>query len=181
MITAAVDGSSLSNPGPAGWAWYVDDGCWASGGWPVATNNRGELMALLALLRAGAAAGLADEPLMVLADSQYVINAVTKWMPNWKRRGWRKADGKAVLNADMMMALDEAMRGRQVKFTWVKGHAGHLMNEMVDELARSAATAYQDGRRPDSGPGFGGLTGAETPMPAAEASAIGKASQQRLF
>ena len=172
MITAAVDGSSLSNPGPAGWAWYVDDGRWASGGWPRATNNRGELMALLALLRASEAAGLAGEALAVLADSQYVINAVTKWAPGWKRRGWRKADGKPVLNADMMMALDAAMRGRQVKFTWVKGHAGNELNEMVDELARSAATAFQDGRQPYSGPGFRGLTGAEEPMPAAD-TAVG--------
>jgi len=171
VITAAVDGSSLSNPGPAGWAWYVDKDRWASGGWRRATNNRGELMALLALLRATEAAGLADEPLSVLADSQYVINSVTKWSPGWKRRGWRKADGKPVLNVDMMIALDDAMLGRPVRFTWVKGHAGHPMNEAVDELARDAALAYQAGETPLGGPGFGGFTGGVPPMPAAESIA----------
>ena len=166
MITAAVDGSSLSNPGPAGWAWYVDDGCWAAGGWPSATNNRGELMGLLALLRATAAAGLAVEPLRVLADSQYVINSVTKWLPGWKRRGWRKGDGKPVLNADLMQALDEALVGRPVTFQWVKGHAGNPLNEAADEHARAAATAYQAGTTPASCPGFFGVTGAETPVAA---------------
>ena len=168
MITAAVDGSSLSNPGPAGWAWYVDDGCWACGGWPSATNNRGELTALLALLRATAAAGRAGEPLRVLADSQYVINSVSKWMPGWKRRGWRKGDGKPVLNADLMQALDAAMTGRAISFQWVKGHAGHPLNEAADDRARAAATAYQAHLTPPTGPGFGGLTGAETPIAAAD-------------
>jgi len=175
-----VDGSSLSNPGPAGWAWYVDDGCWAAGGWPSATNNRGELMALLALLRATATAGLASEPLLVLADSQYVINSVTKWMPGWKRRGWRKGDGKPVLNADLMQALDEAMNGRPVAFQWVKGHAGHPLNESADELARAAATAYQAGTTPPSGPGFSGATGAETAVAAKAATPPG-AVQGHLF
>jgi len=177
VITAAVDGSSLSNPGPAGWAWYVDRNHWASGGWRRATNNRGELMALLALLRATAAAGMADEPLSVLADSQYVINSVTSWMPGWKRRGWRKADGKPVLNADMMAALDDALRARQVRFTWVKGHAGHQLNEAVDELAHDAALAYQAGELPPGGPGFGGFTGGVPPMSAAES----KPEQNLLF
>jgi len=180
VIIAAVDGSSLSNPGPAGWAWYVDDGCWASGGWPSATNNRGELMALLALLRATATAGLASEPLRVLADSQYVINSVTKWMPGWKRRGWHKGDGKPVLNADLMQALDEALRGRPVAFDWVKGHAGHPLNEAADERARAAATAYQAGTTPSSGPGFNGATGAETQV-AARASASSGELQAQLF
>jgi len=178
VITAAVDGSSLSNPGPAGWAWYVDDERWACGGWPSATNNRGELMALLALLRASASAGLGEEPLRVLADSQYVINAVTKWMANWKRRGWRKADGKPVLNADLMKALDTAMQHRLVRFTWVKGHAGNPLNETVDELAHSAALAFQAGGRPEPGPGFSGHTGAAPSMPAADAVPV---SQEFLW
>ncbi|WP_315503958.1 RNase H family protein, partial [Actinomyces radicidentis] len=100
-IIAAADGSALGNPGPAGWAWYVDESCWAAGGWPESTNNRGELTALLELLRATAHTG---EDLLVQADSQYVINSVTKWMKGWKRRGWRKADGKPVLNDDLMKA-----------------------------------------------------------------------------
>lgn len=150
-IIAAADGSALGNPGPAGWAWYVDESCWAAGGWPESTNNRGELTALLELLRATAHTG---EDLLVQADSQYVINSVTKWMKGWKRRGWRKADGKAVMNGDLMKALDEALVGRTVRFEWVKGHAGHAANERADELARAAATAYQRGTAVPSGPGW---------------------------
>ena len=73
-ITAAVDGSSLGNPGPAGWAWVISEDCWDAGGWPSGTNNLGELNAVLELLKATAQAGLADEDLHILADSQYAIN-----------------------------------------------------------------------------------------------------------
>lgn len=180
MITAAVDGSSLSNPGPAGWAWYVDPTCWACGGWASATNNRGELTALLALLRATAATGRAGEPLLVLADSQYVINSATKWLPGWKRRNWRKSDGKPVLNADLMQALDQALLGRAVTFQWVKGHAGHRLNEAADEAARGAATCYQAGTMPDSGPGFDGVTGGEMAV-TASATVAPTSSQASLF
>ncbi|MGB3955416.1 MAG: ribonuclease H, partial [Brooklawnia sp.] len=152
MIVAAVDGSSLSNPGPAGWAWYIDDDNWEAGGWPSGTNNKGELQAVLSLLRA--TKPVADEPLKVLCDSQYVINSVTRWMPGWKRRGWRKADGKPVLNQDLLKALDEELRGRDVSFEWVRGHAGHAMNEAADERARAVAMAYQTGGTIDRGPGL---------------------------
>lgn len=150
-IIAAADGSALGNPGPAGWAWYVDESCWAAGGWPESTNNRGELTALLELLRATAHTG---EDLLVQADSQYVINSVTKWMKGWKRRGWRKADGKPVLNDDLMKAIDAALVGRTVRFEWVKGHAGHPANERADDLARAAATAFQRRTAVPSGPGW---------------------------
>lgn len=152
MIVAAADGSSLSNPGPAGWAWYVDADRWAAGGWPRGTNNMAELMAVLDLLRQTAVA--ADEELLVLCDSQYVINSVTRWMPGWKRKGWRKADGKPVMNVDLLMQLDQVLVGRTVKFEWVKGHAGHDLNEAADLRARAAATAYQQGTPVDQGPGF---------------------------
>lgn len=153
MITAAADGSALSNPGPTGWAWYVDDDRWAAGGWDHGTNNMGELMAVLDLLRQTAQL---DEPLHVLCDSQYAINCISKWTPGWKRRGWKKADGKPVLNVELLKQLDAAMAGRQVSFEWVKGHAGHVMNEKADELARAAATAHRDGTAVPHGPGFSG-------------------------
>lgn len=155
-IRAAADGSALGNPGPAGWAWYVDDSQWRAGGWPRATNNQGELMAVIDLLHA--TAHRADEPLTVLCDSQYVINSVTQWMPGWKRRGWRKADGKPVLNRELLETLDLAMQGRQVKFEWIKGHAGHPLNEAADDRARAAATAYQRGEQPNVGPGLAGAS-----------------------
>ena len=111
-IIAAADGSALGNPGPAGWAWYVDDACWAAGGWAHGTNNKAELTAVLDLLQQTAHL---DDDLLVYCDSTYVINSVTKWMAGWKRRGWKKGDGKAVLNVEIMKALDEAMTGRRVR------------------------------------------------------------------
>ena len=151
-ITAAADGSALGNPGPAGWAWFVDDDCWRAGGWPHGTNNQGELMAVLDLFRA--TAHLPEEDLRILCDSQYVINSITKWMPGWKRKGWRKADGKPVLNVELLKEIDRAMAGRKYTFEWVRGHAGHDLNEAADERARAAATAYQQGVAVRSGPGF---------------------------
>ena len=153
MIIAAADGSALGNPGPAGWAWYVDDTCWAAGGWPRGTNNQGELTAVLELFRATAHL---DDELLVQCDSQYVINAVTKWMAGWKRKGWRKADGKPVLNLELLQALDAATQGRRYRFEWVRGHAGHPANEAADERARAVALAYQQGGDVPSGPGWTG-------------------------
>lgn len=147
----AIDGSALGNPGPAGWAWYVDENCWAAGGWPSSSNNRGELTALLELLKATAPT---NEELHVLADSQYVINSVTKWMSGWKKRGWRKSDKSPVLNADLMQAIDEAISGRKVSFEWVRGHSGHPLNEAADDKARAAATAYQRHGSVERGPGW---------------------------
>ena len=152
-IIAAADGSALGNPGPSGWAWYVDDSCWAAGGWPRGTNNKAELTGVLDLLQQTAHL---DEDLLVYCDSTYVINSVTKWMAGWKRRGWRKGDGKAVLNVEIMKALDEAMQGRQVKFAWVKGHSGHELNEAADRLANGAAASWKDKTAPHPGPGFTG-------------------------
>jgi ribonuclease HI len=152
-IIAAADGSALGNPGPAGWGWYVSEECWAVGGWAHATNNMAELTAVLDLLQQ--TAHLADD-LLVYCDSTYVINSITKWMPGWKRRGWRKGDGKAVLNVEIMKALDEAMQGRRVTFRWVKGHSGHELNEAADRLANAAAASWKDRLVPSPGPGFAG-------------------------
>ncbi len=152
-ITAAADGSALGNPGPAGWAWFVNENCWAAGGWPHATNNQGELQAVLELFRATAHL---DEDLLILCDSQYVINSVTKWMPGWKRKGWRKADGKPVLNVEILRQIDEALQGRRYRFEWVKGHANHPLNEAADERARAVSTAYQNRTAIPSGPGWTG-------------------------
>jgi len=156
-IIAAADGSALGNPGPMGWAWYIDDSSWAAGGAPHGTNNIGELTAVLELLRATAHTG---DDLLIHCDSRYVIDSITKWMPGWKKKGWKKADGKPVLNLDIMKALDEAMQGRQVRFEWVKGHAGHPLNEAADTRANGAAQAYQKRTPVKSGPGFAGATGA---------------------
>ena len=150
-IIAAADGSALGNPGPAGWAWYVDDAHWEAGGWKHATNNQGELKAVLELFRATAHL---DDDLHVLCDSQYVINTVTKWMKGWKAKGWRKGDGKPVMNLELVQELDEAMAGRRYRFEWVRGHAGHPMNEAADARARAVSEAFQAGRPIPHGPGW---------------------------
>jgi ribonuclease HI len=150
-IRAAADGSALGNPGPAGWAWYVDDSCWAAGGWKHATNNQAELTAVLQLFKA---TERVDDDLLILCDSQYVINCVTKWMPGWKKKGWRKADGKPVMNVELLKQIDDALIGRRYRFEWVKGHANHPLNEAADARARAVSEAYQRGGAIPSGPGF---------------------------
>jgi ribonuclease HI len=168
----------------------VDDDCWRAGGWPHGTNNMGELMAVLDLFEA--TAHVPQEHLHILCDSQYVINCVTKWMPGWKRKGWKKADGKPVLNVDILRQIDDAIKGRDYSFEWVRGHAGHDLNEAADVRARAAATAYQGKRAVDAGPGFAGATAIEeaaptgtapkrtAPTPAAEPGSAG-VEQDDLF
>ena len=150
-IIAAADGSALGNPGPAGWAWYVDDSCWGAGGWKHATNNQGELQAVLELFRATAHL---DDDLLVICDSQYVINSVTKWMRGWKAKGWRKADGKPVMNLDQLIEIDAVLVGRRYRFEWVKGHANHPLNEGADARARAVSEAYQRNLAVPAGPGW---------------------------
>lgn len=169
-IIAAADGSALGNPGPAGWAWYIDDDHWASGGWAHGTNNMGELKAVLDLFEA--TASRPEAKLRVYCDSQYVINSLTKWMPGWKKKGWKKSDGKPVLNRDLLEALDQALTGRDYEFIWVKGHAGHELNEKADSLANGAARAYQEGREPAHGPGFGAAAEPATAAEPVEAPAV---------
>ena len=179
-IIAAADGSALGNPGPAGWGWYIDEDHWACGGWEHGTNNMGELKAVLDLFEA--TASRPEAKLRVYCDSQYVINSLTKWMPGWKKKGWKKSDGKPVLNRDLLEALDNALTGRDYEFIWVKGHAGHELNEKADSLANGAARAFQEGRTPDGGPGFGSLASGREDAPArveaaSEATATTTASE----
>ncbi len=176
-IIAAADGSALGNPGPAGWAWYVDDEHWAAGGWKHATNNQGELMAVLELFRATAHL---DDDLLVLCDSQYVINTVTKWMRGWKAKGWRKGDGKPVMNLEIIKELDTAMVGRRYRFEWVRGHAGHPLNEAADIRARTVSEAFQAGRPIPEGPGWprDDETDATTPVEKAPSATVAQDSPE---
>ena len=157
MLEVACDGSALGNPGPAGWAWVIDDKRWAAGGWEESTNNRAELQAVIEILKATAHT---HEDLLILADSKYVINSVTKWMPVWRLKGWKKANGQDVLNRDLMEELWEQVdalekSGRKLKFQWVKGHSNHELNEAADQRARAVATAIRDNGEQDLGPGLG--------------------------
>lgn len=153
-LTVAVDGSALGNPGPAGWAWVVSPDQWDAGGWDYGTNNLGELTAVQQILLATQAAGMANEPLHILADSQYAINVVTKWMHGWKKRGWTKADKKPIANLELIQDIDRLIAGRPVTFEWVRGHAGHSLNELADDHAREAATLHQAGSVAPGGPGL---------------------------
>ena len=140
-----TDGSCLRNPGgPGGWAAVIETAATGtveerSGGAPETTNNRMELTAaLMALTSVPEGARIA-----LYTDSQYLKNAFTKfWLPAWKKRGWKKADGEPVLNQDLWMQLDAAFAARRVQFRWVKGHAGNPRNERCDELARAEAEKF---------------------------------------
>lgn len=158
VLEVACDGSALGNPGPAGWAWVIDEHRWAAGGWAESTNNRAELQAVIEILRATAHT---DHDVHVFADSKYVINSVTKWMPVWRLKGWKKANGHDVLNRDLMEQLWELVdalerSGRKLTFTWVKGHNNHALNEAADKRAHAVATAMKEGREPETGPGLSG-------------------------
>ncbi len=133
-----TDGSCLGNPGPGGWAAILRFGGSKkelSGGAPATTNNRMEMTAVLEGLNALA------EPCEVAVeiDSQYVKDGVTRWMPAWKRKGWKTAAGQPVKNQDLWLKLDRALARHRVAWRWVKGHAQHADNNRCDRLAREAA------------------------------------------
>jgi ribonuclease HI len=135
-----TDGSCLSNPGPGGWAailrWQGNERE-LTGSEPDTTNNRMELMAAIMGLNAVTRPMLVD----LHTDSRYVMNGVKDWMPRWKANGWKTAAKKPVANQDLWQQLDEAVIRHQVRWHWVKGHAGNPLNERCDVLARSAAGA----------------------------------------
>ena len=136
QVTIYTDGSCFGNPGPGGWGVILRYGKHArelSGGESDTTNNRMELRAALEGLRA------LKEPCKVTlyTDSEYLKKGITEWLPNWKRRNWRRKGGK-LANVDLWMKLDEEMAHHEVQWRWVRGHAGHPMNERVDALARKA-------------------------------------------
>ncbi len=134
-------------------------------------------MAVLDLFRS--TKHLPDEHLRILCDSQYVINCITKWMTGWKRKGWRKADGKPVLNVDLLKDIDAAIAGRDYGFEWVKGHAGHDLNEAADVRARAVAIAFQSGGAVPAGPGYPGS--AATDVAPAERRTVTTHEEPDLF
>jgi ribonuclease HI len=136
LVTIYTDGSCYGNPGPGGWGVILLYGRHErelSGGEPDTTNNRMELRAALEGLRA------LKEPCVVtlFTDSEYLKKGITEWLPNWKRRNWRRKGGK-LANVDLWMKLDEEIARHEIQWRWVRGHAGHRMNERVDALARMA-------------------------------------------
>jgi ribonuclease HI len=135
-----TDGACLGNPGPGGYAAVVTIAGHEqviTGRDRTTTNNKMEMTAAIRALEA-VPQGL---PIILHSDSQYVIKGATQWLRGWKTRGWRKADGKPVLNQDLWMQMDAVMAGRKITWKWVKGHAGHPENERVDGLANGEAQA----------------------------------------
>ena len=135
QVVIYSDGACSGNPGPGGWGAvmisgdHVRDIC---GGEPATTNNRMELMAAIQALEA------LKKPCKVElhTDSTYVMKGISEWIHGWKKRGWMTADRKPVKNDDLWRRLDVARGKHDVTWKWVKGHAGHPLNERADALAR---------------------------------------------
>ncbi|HET6545374.1 MAG TPA: ribonuclease HI [Rhodanobacteraceae bacterium] len=139
-VELITDGACLGNPGPGGWAALLRAGTRErelSGSEAHTTNNRMELMAAIVGLEA------LKRPcrLLLVTDSQYVQRGVEEWLPRWQANGWRTGDRKPVKNRDLWERLAVAVARHQVRWKWVRGHAGHTDNERVDQLARAAALA----------------------------------------
>lgn len=139
-----TDGACLGNPGPGGWAallrWNGSEKL-LSGGEPLTTNNRMELLAAIA----GLEALKAPCEVALHSDSKYVLQGISEWLPGWKRKGWKTAGGGAVKNQDLWQRLDAAAAPHRVHWHWVKGHAGHPDNERVDAAARAVAERFRRG------------------------------------
>lgn len=145
-VTIHTDGACSGNPGPGGWGailTFGDREKELKGGEAMTTNNRMELMAAISALEA------LQKPCAVAlyTDSQYLRGGITGWIHNWKRNGWRTADRKPVKNVDLWQRLDAALHSHDVKWHWVKGHAGHDMNERADVLARQAIADIRSAAR----------------------------------
>ena len=136
-----TDGACKGNPGPGGWGALIRSGAnekELSGGEPLTTNNRMELLAAIRSLQA------LKRPCHVVltTDSVYVRDGITKWIYGWQKNGWRTADKKPVKNAELWQELLEAARPHRIEWHWVKGHAGHAENERADRLACDAAAQF---------------------------------------
>ena len=136
-----TDGACRGNPGPGGWGVllrYKESEKTLFGGEPETTNNRMELTAAIVALESLTRGCKVD----LMTDSKYVMDGITQWMVNWKRRGWKTANKQPVKNVDLWQRLDIAASEHDINWVWVKGHAGHPENERVDALATAAADTY---------------------------------------
>lgn len=134
-----TDGACSGNPGPGGWGWITPEGEFGAGPDPATTNQRMEIMAVVDALTT-----LKMRPIEVVSDSQYVINGATKWHHGWAKKGWTNSKGQPVANRDLWEQLIPLLEG--VTFRWVKGHAGHALNEAADQLAVGARDSQREHR-----------------------------------
>jgi ribonuclease HI len=147
-VTIHTDGACSGNPGPGGWGAILQWGGHIKefhGGEAHTTNNRMELMAAIMALES------LKRPVVVdlHTDSQYLRQGITSWIHGWKNNGWRTADKKPVKNADLWKRLDAIVHRHKVHWHWVRGHAGHDLNERADELAREGIAEVRSGREED--------------------------------
>jgi ribonuclease HI len=145
-VVIHTDGACSGNPGPGGWGAILSFGDHAKelkGGEAHTTNNRMELMAAIAAIEALKRPCHVD----IHTDSQYLRNGIMTWIKQWKRNGWRTADKKPVKNVDLWQRLDAALEHHTIHWHWVKGHAGHALNERADQLARDGLDEARPGRR----------------------------------
>jgi len=129
-----TDGACKGNPGPGGWGALLRSGTHERelyGGDPATTNNRMELTAVIRALEALKHPSKVE----IYTDSEYVMKGITEWLAAWKRRGWKTADRKPVKNADLWRELEDLVHKHEVRWHWVRGHAGHPENERADALA----------------------------------------------
>jgi ribonuclease HI len=145
IVRIHTDGACSGNPGPGGWGAilrFAGHEKELSGGEAHTTNNRMEMMAAISALETLKRPCVVD----MHTDSQYLRQGITQWIHGWKRNGWRTADKKPVKNADLWQRLEAAIERHQVRWHWVKGHAGDDLNERADQLARDGITAIRAGR-----------------------------------
>ena len=143
LVVIHTDGACSGNPGPGGWGAILSFGGHRKelkGGELHTTNNRMELTAAISALEALTRPCEVD----LHTDSQYLREGITGWIRKWKTNGWRTADKKPVKNVDLWQRLDAALAQHEVRWHWVKGHAGHALNERADELAREAIVELRE-------------------------------------
>jgi ribonuclease HI len=140
IVEIYTDGACLGNPGPGGWAailLYKNSYREISGKETDSTNNRMELCAVIGALK------ILKKPVKIAlySDSKYVMEGITKWIFNWKNNGWKGSGKRQIKNIDLWQELDFEAAKHDIKWLWIKGHNGNHYNEIVDKLARSAATS----------------------------------------
>lgn len=144
------DGACSGNPGPGGWGCILRHPASGtekefSGGAAQTTNNQMEMLAVIEGLRQLSKPSRVE----VVTDSSYVAKGSAEWLPNWKKNGWRRKDGKKwvpVKNVELWQQLDAELQRHTVKFTLVKGHSGHPENERCDEMAVAEAAKFRAGQ-----------------------------------
>ena len=137
QIEIFTDGACRGNPGPGGWGALLRFGTEEKkikGSDQNTTNNRIEMQAAIAALES------LSRPcnIKLVTDSKYLLNGINSWLPNWKKKGWKTANKKPVKNEDLWRRLDDLVQPHTIDWEWVKGHSGHIENEIVDQLANDA-------------------------------------------